>query len=631
MNAIDMPAPRGLMMLAITELDVSSAFQQRRTRVPAQADEGLVVSIRGMGVLTPILVHWNPDAERHQVVDGHRRVAAAAAAGLSVIPAVELQGDERASLAAGVAANTQRAPLAPVDLWRAIVHLQGKGWTLDGAAGALGIAKRTAQQIDKLGRLHPSMLSAIEQHHMPEEEELAIIAGAPHDVQAAALANPNAWDDDHDQAAGTGTVMKVPNWWDIANLCRVRRIPQSRAIFDTTLIDIAWVEDMFAQPDDADRFTTSDIEGFLSAQITALTIRSNRTQKLRSVEWDKKANRPTLPVGWTHVFDHKTVGAERFAAVQPDGHSIGCVVEIYAVPPAPKAGAKGKAAEGGDQAAAATNAAADVATAEGATETDPADPSSGDGSGGEDRDERLGGTFGSGDAPAPMQVKSGRGPLTEAGRILVAQAKTTAIRCALRDRRDHQPGDLLMVLVLALCGSNVTVLGDPASKYVRTSFIDLAARLVAPDGTENPELSGADIMAIAAEAAARMIVCDPTGAFGNSSGAAAEWIGRILEAHRDMPRLDTAEILATASGDTLRDAAKQAGMKVGGSSKALRERLAGNAEGMTLPGSTFAAPGPPRATRRPDGHVGPFPCVGCDAPQDCIGETACFRVEDGGG
>lgn len=101
-----------------------------------------------------------------------------------------------------------------------------------------------------------------------------------------------------------------------------------------------------------------------------------------------------------------------------------------------------------------------------------------------------------------------------------------------------------------------------------------------------------ELLAIAAEAAARMIVCAPTAQFGNTSGAAAEWIGIALEAHRDMPRLDTPEILATATGDTLRDAARAAGMTVGGSSKALRGRLAGHAEAMTLPGSAFAAPAP---------------------------------------
>jgi len=132
-----------------------------------------------------------------------------------------------------------------------------------------------------------------------------------------------------------------------------------------------------------------------------------------------------------------------------------------------------------------------------------------------------------------------------------------------------------------------------------------------------------ELLAIAAEAAARMIVCAPTAQFGNTSGAAAEWIGIALEAHRDMPRLDTPEILATATGDTLRDAARAAGMTVGGSSKALRGRLAGHAEAMTLPGSAFAAPAP---KHRPAAS-GFNPCEGCAEPDNCKAAGKCWAQE----
>lgn len=617
MNApIDIPAPRGLLTLALAELDTASAYQQRRTKASAEADAGLAASIGTMGVLTPILVRWGSATERHQVVDGHRRVAAALAAGLSHVPAVELASDERATLAAGVAANTQRAPLAPVDLWRAIVALQDRGWTLDGAAAALGVAKRLARQLDKLGRLHPDMLGAIAAHEMPEEDALAIIAGAPPEVQQAAVQNPNCWDDDWDPKEGTGTARKVPDWYAMADACRVTRIPQSRAIFDPALIsDLVWEEDLFAQPDDPDRITTTDIAGFLTVQNAALVARSNRARRQRAVEWSRKDNGPALPAGWTRCFDPKTPGAVRFAAVKPEGHGVGAIVEVYAVPPPEPAK---KAAEARKESPPVSGDVQDAgADAPGADDA---------GEEGEDED----------DAPLPEAAtlepppaKPGRGPMTEKGRILLAEAKTTAIRCALRDRRNFTASDLLIVLVLALAGDNVEVRGDPASKYTRTRFTDLAARLVAPDGSEELDISDDDILSIAAEAAARMIVCAPTGFDGNSSGAAAEWIGAVIEAHRDMPRLDTPEMLATLIGDALRAAAREAGLPVGGSSKALRERLAGHAEEMTLPGGAFAAPGPPRATLRPEGHVGPFPCEACSHPEDCIEEVACERAEDG--
>ncbi len=605
---------RGLLTIAIDTLDDSGPYQQRRTRASAQADAGLAESIKALGVLQPILVRWNEEAQAHQVVDGHRRVAAARAAGLDTIRAVEVATEERMTMAAGVAANHQRAALAPVDLWRAMVHLQDEhGWTLDGAAMALGIPTRLARQLDKLGRLHPDMIAAIEAGEMPEEEELAIIAGAPHEVQVKALALPDAWVQTHKG-------VKAPAWYRIANACQIKRIPQSRAIFDIKAVDIAWDEDLFAQPDDADRFTTTDIEGFITAQIAALTARTTRG-KLRSVEWDRKAQGPRLPSGWTRVFDKKHVGAVRFAAVQPEGYSVGCIVEVYAVPPAEPAKKKGE-----EKAAPATKPAA-------------AEPEA----------ERLGGALGSNTPPAPLPAKAvlqddgedegddlaqaqeappakKREPLTEKGRIMLAQAKTTAIRCALRDRRDHITCNILATLVLALAGSNVDVRGDPTSPYARVSFTDLAARLVDAEG-EPIGFSLMEAIEIAAEAAARMIVCSPTGFNGNSSGPAAEWIGQLLEAHRDMPRLDTAELLATVNGETLQAADIAAGGTGKGTSKAIRERLVGNTPDLALPGSAFEAKGPPRADRRPEGHVGPFPCAGCDWPEGCIKHVRCSAAD----
>jgi ParB family transcriptional regulator, chromosome partitioning protein len=593
-----------LKTIGLDTIDSNGPFQQRRSKVAAEADAGLAESIRTLGLLQPILVRWKEETQEYQVVDGHRRLAAARALGLESIKAVEVATDDRVTMAAGVAANHQRAALAPVDLWRAMVHLQDLGWKIEGAAMALGIPMRLARQLDKLGRLHPDMIAAIELGEMPEEDELATIAGAPQDVQAKALALPKAWY----QSPKGG---KVPNWYAMSEACVMRRIPQSRAIFDVKAIDLAWDEDLFAQADDPDRFTTTDVEGFVTAQIAALTARTKRG-KLRSVEWDRKAQGPRLPSGWTRAWDKKAVGAVRFAAVQPEGYSTGCIVEIYAVPPPEPAGRKTTAEPRKESPPAGEQGEApgdDEAGQDGAEDT-----------GGEEGDEApIGGAI---EAPA---TPKGRGPLTEKGRILVAQAKTTAIRCALRDRRDHDAAGILRALVLAIAGDNVQVLGDPASRYSRADFDDLAARLVKPDGTPR-ELDAADILQVAAEAAARMVVCAPTGQNGNESGPAAEWIGLALNAHRDLPRLDTPEILATATGDTLRDAARTAGLPVGGSSKALRDRLAGHVPDLRLPGSTFAAAGP----EEPDPN-GFKTCEGCDDPTGCARARECWATEGGEG
>ncbi|MBR0649540.1 ParB/RepB/Spo0J family partition protein [Roseomonas terrae] len=590
-----------LLMLALDELGMNGPYQQRRTPAAAAEDAGLIESIRVMGVLQPILVRWDGEARLHQVVDGHRRVTAARAVGLGTIRAIAVESDERTSLAAGVAANLQRAALAPVDQWRALVHLQEKGWTLDGAALALGTPLRLAKQLDKLGRLHPDMLAAIEQSEMPKEEELAVIAAAPIEVQEAALKDPDHW-------SQVSKTKRVPRWHAMQAACRVDRIPQSRALFDAEASGLVWEEDLFAQPGAKDAITTRDVKGFLEHQLEALRARALRAKKLHMAEWDNRTGGPRLPAGWTRTFEQKAVGAERYAAVIPMGPRAGEILEIYALPPAQKVGAAPKSDAG-----------------ENSSTPEPRPELASGGAVDESGDEGQELAHPGEDEPAPFEAApaappKGRGPLTEKGRILVAGAKTTAIRCALRDRRDNAMGEILMTLVLAIAGDNVTVHGDPATKYRRTDFRDLVARLVQEDGTPQP-LALSEIMMIASEAAARMIVCAPTGAYGNTSGAAAEWIGIAIAAHRDMPRLDTEEILATANGDTLRDAARAAGMPVGGSSKALRERLVGNVEGLALPGSAFAAQ---RLAEWAATESGFACCRDCEEPEDCKAAEKCW-------
>ena len=607
-----------LLVLPLDQLDDNGPFQQRRTKASAEADAGLAESVRQLGVLQPILVIWHAESQLYQVVAGHRRLAAARAAGLERIRAIEIDPDARIAMAAGVAENHQRAPLAPIDLWRAMVDLQDLGWKIEGAALALGIPTRLARQLDKLGRLHPDMIAAIEAGDMPNEDDLATIALAPIEVQESAVKNPRNWH----QISKT---KRVPIWWDIAAACRVDRISRSLALFDADASGLLWEEDLFAPPGDKDAITTRDVKGFLDRQVDALRAKSLRIKKLHLAEWDTTTHGPRLPSGWTRCFEARAPGAERYAAVVPSGPQAGRVMEIYAIPPAPPPAKKGAAAKpaasaeslggklGSDDAPAPLPA-APAAKPEGTEEP-------------EDEEEIAEGARA--EAPA-MPPAKGRGPLTEKGRILIGRAKTTAIRCALRDRRDHTAEELLTVLVLAIAGDNVTVLGDPATKHSRTRFIDLAARLVKPDGMPRENIYTDEILAVAAEAAARMIVCNPTGAYGNESGAPAEWIGILLEAVLDMPRLDTEEILATVSADALKAAAIAVGDTGKGTTKALRARLVGNAEAIRLPGCDFCAAGPPEVLERPEGHVGPFPCINCDDAEYCIAECICERSDGAG-
>jgi ParB/RepB/Spo0J family partition protein len=600
-----MNAP-AILTLDLASLDANGPYQQRRTRASAEADAGLAESIRAMGVLQPILVRRDDATGQHQVVDGHRRAAAARAAGLATIAAIEVAHDERMTMAAGIAANMQRAPLAPVDQWRAIVHLQSLGWTLDGAAAALGVSLRAARKLDKLGRLHPDMLAAIEKGGMPDDEELAAIASAPHDVQAQALKAKNAWPSKSE-----------PNWWIISGACEVTRISRQIAIFNPDKVEgITWEEDLFAEPGAKDAITTLDIDAFVEAQHAALVARAQRWKKLHVAEWDAKRNGPKVPAGWTVTWDTKRAGAEVWAAVKRSGYGVGEIVQVHALPPASPA--KGSEA-GARKESPPDSALMQTAGADATTDTAEDDNHRAE----DDTPEDL-----PRGAATPAKV---RPPLTEKGRILLAAEKTAAIRAALRDRRDHHPADILAVLVLALAGDNVRVHADPKFSYRAADFRDLAARLLNAEG--GPEAWATEnVLPIAAEAAARMIVCAPTGLSGNASGDAAEWIGAAIGAERDLPRLDTAELLACVSGDALRAIDVQRGGTGKGTTKAIRERLVGHAEDLRLPGSAFAAEVPELVEAEDtDAGEGFATCDGCDEPEDCRAAGKCWAESEVGG
>ncbi|HEV3472615.1 MAG TPA: ParB/RepB/Spo0J family partition protein [Actinomycetota bacterium] len=87
--------------------------QPRGTFEPAGLDE-LAASIKELGVLQPVLVRVMPSG-RFELVAGERRLRAARAAGLSEIPAIVVDTDERGSLERALVENIHREDLNPIE------------------------------------------------------------------------------------------------------------------------------------------------------------------------------------------------------------------------------------------------------------------------------------------------------------------------------------------------------------------------------------------------------------------------------------------------------------------------------------------------------------------------------------
>ena len=544
-----------------------------RHQVDKEADASLEASIRALGVLTPVLVIGNGD--RFALIAGNRRVRAARAVGLQSIPAQPAaQFDAGYAHAAATAENIVRAPMAPVDQWRAIVEMQRLGHTLPTAAAALGLSERMAGRLSKLGHLHPDMLALIEQHGLPPYHNLQDIAMASPERQAHAL-------------KAKGAVTKLAkgidiSWWKIAEACQDHRIPRERAMFDVTTAGVVFEQDLFAEPGSDDEWTTTNVAGFMAAQQAAIEARAKaKKQALQVVP--VKQYQLQVPKGWQITERSPTRAPKKnetaFVGIHTEGQQIGEVLTAYAIDTKAEQ-AKAKAAE---------KKAAEKAKAKAKPDTsaDPVDavPAQLDEVSEDDAEEA---------APLP-EPKS---PLTQAGQKMLADAKTEALRKALRDRMAiSMPLDeLCIALVLALHADNVDVRGYQSPRGVWKKGRDLVARLISPDGAFTRDREA--IVEAATETLARCLRIDgpDKGKFTYQaySGPVAEWIGEGVQAADWLPPFDTPEFLVHVNAETLRAAAKFGNLVVKSSDSAgkLREKLAGATRGWSPPGAAFGAPGP---------------------------------------
>ncbi len=96
--------------------DVEPRRDQPRKTFEREALQTLADSIASYGVLQPIVVRENPQAEgTYEIIAGERRWRAAKMAGLSEIPAVVFNGDDLRAAQVSLIENIQREDLNPVE------------------------------------------------------------------------------------------------------------------------------------------------------------------------------------------------------------------------------------------------------------------------------------------------------------------------------------------------------------------------------------------------------------------------------------------------------------------------------------------------------------------------------------
>lgn len=118
-NEISEKQATGILNINVDDLQPGEF--QPRTHFDMEALDSLSASIKENGVLQPILIRKKNKG--YEIVAGERRWRASKNAGLSTIPALVIEGDDKNALESGLIENIQREDLTPIEEAKAYKRL----------------------------------------------------------------------------------------------------------------------------------------------------------------------------------------------------------------------------------------------------------------------------------------------------------------------------------------------------------------------------------------------------------------------------------------------------------------------------------------------------------------------------
>lgn len=161
----------GVSVVRVSEIE-PKAGQPRKT-FDAEELQNLASSLAQYGMIQPITVRRV--GEMYQIVTGERRWRAARMAGLSEVPVLVIEADDRRAAELALVENIQRTNLNPIEEAAAIADLmEDFGLTQDEAAGRIGRNRSTVANLLRLLEL-------------PQELREMVVAGALTTGHAKAL------------------------------------------------------------------------------------------------------------------------------------------------------------------------------------------------------------------------------------------------------------------------------------------------------------------------------------------------------------------------------------------------------------------------------------------------------------
>lgn len=172
LDALLPPVEKSVQQIAIKQLR-PSPWQPRR-RLDEQAIAELAASVADKGVIQPIVVR--PVADGFEVVAGERRFRAAKLAGLTSVPAVVKDLNDRETLEIAIVENLQREDLNAIDAARAMKQLLDFGMTQEQVAKAVARSRSSVANALRLLTLPAEVQVAIEDGKLTAGHARAILA-----------------------------------------------------------------------------------------------------------------------------------------------------------------------------------------------------------------------------------------------------------------------------------------------------------------------------------------------------------------------------------------------------------------------------------------------------------------------
>ena len=164
----------GSLSLPISQ--VEPGLKQPRTRVDDEALADLADSIRQHGVIQPLTVR-RLSSGYYQIIAGERRWRAAKLAGLSEVPAVIIEADDRKVMELGLIENLQREDLNPMEEAGGYrVLMEEYGLTQEEVAQQVGKSRPAVANALRLLSLPPSLHPLLEDGQLSAGHARAILS-----------------------------------------------------------------------------------------------------------------------------------------------------------------------------------------------------------------------------------------------------------------------------------------------------------------------------------------------------------------------------------------------------------------------------------------------------------------------